>query len=99
MKKLIAVSLLFAAGAMAETMTGVISDSKCGAMHADKLNAACVKSCIKRGAAAVFVSDGKVYKISEDSKDKVTPHLGEKVKVDGNVDGDTITITSIESGS
>jgi uncharacterized hydantoinase/oxoprolinase family protein len=101
MKKFFAVSALFAISAMAETMTGVISDEHCGAKHADASGAACIKSCVKQGAAVVFVSDGKVYKIADSSKDKVANHLGEKVKVDGNFEGDTVTIDSItaESGS
>ncbi len=101
MKKILAVSLLFGASAMAATMTGVISDSMCGAKHAEKLNAACVKKCVEGGAAAVFVSDGKVYKIADASKDKVSDHLGQKVKVHGSVEGDTVTIESVsaEAGS
>jgi hypothetical protein len=99
MKKMLAVSAIFAFGAMAESMTGYISDAHCGAKHAEDGNAACVKACVKRGAAAVFVSDGKVYKVADSSKDKVADHLGQKVKVDGKVEGDTITIESVEAGS
>ena len=55
MKKLLAVSALFAIGAMAETMNGYISDAHCGAKHsAEAPNEACVKSCAKRGTPAVF---------------------------------------------
>ena len=102
MRKFLASSLFFAVSAMAGSMTGYISDAKCAAAHnADKPNEACVKRCVGRGEAAVFVSDGKVYKIADASKSKVTDHLGHKVKVDGNVEGDTITIETIsmESGS
>src|SRR5579884_1045735 len=99
MKKVMAVSALFALGAMAESLTGVISDAKCGAAHEAKLNAACVKSCVKRGEAPVLVSGDKVYKISDDSKSKVMSHLGEKVTVDGTVNGDTVTIENIQTAS
>lgn len=100
MKKFLTVSLLFAVSAMAESMTGYISDSHCGAAHtADKPNEACVKKCIKGGSDAVFVKDGKVYKIADTSKDKVMPLIGQKVKVDGNIQGDTLTVESIEAGS
>lgn len=87
---------------MAASMTGYISDAHCGAKHsAEKPNAACAKKCVEGGADAVFVSQGKVYKIAADSKDKVASHVGEKVKVDGDVSGDTVTVESIsaESGS
>lgn len=102
MRKLFAASLFLGVSAMAASMTGYISDSKCASAHnADKPNEACVKRCVKGGQEAVFVSDGKVYKIAEDSKSKVADHLGHKVKVDGNVEGDTVTIETIsmESGS
>src|SRR5260370_16010695 len=89
----------FAAGAMAESWTGTISDDKCGAKHegAEAKDAACVQSCIKRGGAPVLVSGGKVYKISADSKDKVMSNLGQKVTVTGKMDGDTVTVESVEA--
>ncbi len=99
MKKILVTALLFGVTAMAETMTGVISDSMCGAKHAEKLNAACVKKCVGGGASAVFVSDGKVYKIADSSKDKVADHLGEKVNVNGSLKGDTVTIETISTAS
>ena len=101
MKKYLAATMLFTMSAFAAEMTGVISDSKCGAAHEKKLNEACVKKCVGAGLAPVFVSDGKVYKIHDASRTKVMDHLGQKVKVSGSVEGDTITIESIsmESGS
>ena len=100
MKKLLMVTSLatfFAAGAMAESWTGTISDEKCAAKHeaASASDAACVQSCIKRGGAPVFVSGGKVYKISADSKDKVMSNLGQKVTVTGKIDGDTVTVETV----
>ena len=101
MRKLMAASLsaafVLAGSLAAETMTGVISDAKCGAAHAEHANAACVKACVKSGKAPVLVSDGKVYQIDDASKEKVMDHLGQKVKVDGSVSGDTVTIESIQA--
>jgi hypothetical protein len=102
MKKLsLVVSLgsLFAAAAFAETWSGTVSDSMCGAKHegASASDAACVKKCIKGGASAVLVSDGKVYQIAMDSQSQVTPLLGKKVTVMGKLDGDTIDITSAQA--
>ena len=96
-----AIGSLMAAGAMAESLSGTISDAKCGAKHADasESDAKCVQSCIRRGSAPVFVSGGKVYNISADSKDKVMEKLGQKVTVNGKLDGDTITIESVAAGS
>lgn len=95
----LSIGSLLAAGALAESMSGTISDANCGAKHAAAAanDTACVKSCIKRGAAPVFVSDGKVYQIAADSREKVTPLLGQKVTVNGKVEGDTVTIESAEA--
>lgn len=102
MKKfLMAVTIgsLFAACALAETMTGTISDAVCGAKHAAAAagDTACVKSCIKRGAAPVLVSDGKVYQIAAASRDKVVALAGQKVTVNGKIEGDTVTIETAEA--
>ena len=40
---------------------------------------------------------GKVYKISDGSREKVAALVGEKVTVNGKVDGDTVTIESAEA--
>jgi hypothetical protein len=100
-KILMAVSIgsLLVASAFAESMSGTISDANCGAKHAAATagDAGCVKSCIKRGTAPVLVSGGKVYKISADSQDKVKELAGQKVTVNGKVEGDTVTIESAEA--
>ena len=98
MKKLsilIAFIALFAMSAMAGDWTGAISEAGCGLKHADGGASAekCVASCVKRGAAPVFVSDGKVIKIA--NADKVMDFLGKKVKVTGKLDGDTVTVEKI----
>jgi hypothetical protein len=96
LKKLLFVSSLFAFSAFAGEWTGTISDAKCAAAHVDasEKSMACVNSCVKKGIAPVFVSDGKVYKIADASK--INDHLGHKVTVTGKVDGDTINIDSVK---
>lgn len=101
MKKLLfssALALSFCAmGAFAETMTGYISDSHCGAKHdsvSDK-NTSCIKACLKGGAEPVLVSEGKVYKLDSGSTDKAKEYAGQMVKVDGTLNGDTVTVNSI----
>ncbi len=82
--------------AFGASMTGFIGDSKCAA--AGKANsedhAGCAAKCIKGGAAPVLVVGDKVYKIS--NPDKVADMAGKKVSVDGKVDGDTVTINSVQ---
>jgi hypothetical protein len=101
MKKLsllISLGAIFAAAGLAETMSGTVGDSMCGAKHAgaSTSDAACVAKCVKGGASPVIISDGKVYQITADSQAKVMPLLGRKVTVNGKLDGDTIDIASIE---
>ena len=88
---------LAALTAMAGEWTGYISDSKCGAAHTDgsQKSAKCVQSCVKGGQEPVFVTaDKKVLKIA--NADKVKDHLGHKVKVTGDLAGDTLTIDKVE---
>ena len=88
----------FTATAAAEEWKGTISESKCGAAHADasEKSQACVRKCVESGSAAVFVVDGKVLKIDAASMDKVKPHVGHKVTVTGKLSGDTVTVDSIK---
>jgi hypothetical protein len=77
--------------------TGYIADSNCAAQKGESADhAACAKSCIARGAAAVFVTGGKVYKL--DNQDEAKKLAGEKVVLKGEVseDGSSIKVASIE---
>jgi hypothetical protein len=96
MKKLGLFFAFTAIAAFGAEWTGHISDSKCGAKHADGSagSIACVKACIKGGGSAVFVVGDKVLKLA--NADKVSEDLyGAKVKITGNLEGDTVTIDSI----
>jgi hypothetical protein len=99
-KKLLLVTCvsLFAITLTAGEWTGYISESGCGAKHNDGSAASikCVQSCVKRGAAPVFVTeDGKVVKIEDSSKSKVMEVLGQKVKVTGELNDDTLKIDTV----
>ena len=98
MKKVLAVFAFCAMSAMAAEMTGYIVDANCANKKEDhgaaEDHAACSARCIKGGAAAVLVSEGKVYKIS--NQDKVVAHAGQKVTISGTVDGDTISVDSVK---
>ena len=92
----VAALVVFGCMAWAETITGTVSDSKCGMKHAkaSDASAACVTKCAGAGAKLVVVSDGKVY--STDDQDKLKGHEGHEVKVTGKVTGDSIAIDSVE---
>lgn len=96
MRKLGLLFAFTAIGAFGAEWTGYISDSKCGAKHSDGSSAsvACVKGCIKGGAAAVFVVGDKVLKLANAAK--VGEDLyGAKVKITGSLEGDTVTINTV----
>ncbi len=98
MKKLGLFLTLAAATAFAGEWTGHISETKCGAKHntGSAGDVSCVKGCIKGGAKPVLVVDGKVVAIA--NTDKVPEALyGLKVKVSGDLQGDALTIASIEA--
>ena len=81
--------------AQAETLTGTVSDSHCGAKHATASTQAqhCVEHCVAGGASYVLVSDGKVYQL--DAQDKFKGLGGKSVTVTGTVKDDSITVTSV----
>ena len=93
---LLVLSLLGFTAAAAE-MTGYVSDAKCAKdvpKAESDAHAGCAAACAKKGAALVFVSDGKVYKI--DDQAKVQDHAGHKVTIMGKVDGDTLKVDSVK---
>jgi len=93
----LAVSLCSVA-ALADEMTGYVSESHCGAAHSSPgaKNTACVKKCLEGGSDPVLVSNGKVMKFDADSKEKAKAYAGKNVKIDGTMDGDLVKITSID---
>lgn len=102
MKKLVFASFLAVSlgsfGAFADDITGYISDAHCGATHnaPSAANTSCLNKCIKGGSDAVLVKDGKVLQFDADSKAKAKAYAGENVKIDGTMNGDVVTINSID---
>lgn len=97
MRKLVFAFALVSAAAWADTWSGTISDSNCGAKHADASakSMGCVKKCVGGGASPVFISDGKVIKIA--NPDSVKDVLGHKVTIEGKLDGDTVTVDKVSA--
>jgi hypothetical protein len=87
-----------------KTWTGKISDSMCGASHksmaehgATKMtDRDCTLACIKKGGKYVFVSQGKVYEIPNQTFDDLEKHAGHTVKLSGEMTGNTIQVSKIE---
>ena len=93
----LAISVSFAFRPEEVHLKGVIEDSTCAAsntqMSPHDSRVACVKKCLKSGASAVLVVDGKIYKIA--NQKAVLKYAGENVSVDGTLTGDTIQVTKI----
>jgi hypothetical protein len=102
MKKFLLASVaaagLASVSAFGEQVTGYISDSHCGKAHnkVSDANTACIKKCLGAGSDPVLVSDGKVMKFDAGSKEKALAHMGEEVKIDGTLQGDVITVSSVD---
>lgn len=86
----------YLAWAVDKTLTGTVSDSHCGTKHAaaNSEAIACVEKCVSGGAKYTLISDGKEYKV--EPQEKLKGMGGQSVKVSGKVQGDTISVTSVE---
>lgn len=101
------IMLLAAPGAFAAstTLTGKISDSGCGASHAKMkaqhpgTDAECTVACVKGGGKYVFVSGGKVYTIANQDNQDLALNAGKTVKITGDVEGTTITVSKIAAST
>lgn len=91
--------------AASQTWTGTISDSMCGAKHMDAEHGmkvsdkACTDMCVKKGAKYVFVSDGKVLAIANQHFKGLARQAGAAVKLTGELEGDTVTISKLEKAA
>jgi hypothetical protein len=74
------------------TLTGIVSDSMCGAKHMakDKSAADCTRECVKSGSDYALVVKDKVYTLHGD-KAQIDKLAGERATVKGKVNGNTVT--------
>jgi len=86
-----------------QTLKGKISDSNCNAKHPagehegkKMTDTDCTNVCTKKGAKFVFVSDGKVYQLANQSSKQIAAHAGHEVELTGSLKGDTITATELK---
>jgi hypothetical protein len=90
---------IFLALALAETFTGTITDTMCGAKHTmmkDQPDDKCIRMCVK-GSSDYALNDGQtILKLSDQSKS--AKFAAQKVKITGTLDpkNKTIKMTSIE---
>jgi hypothetical protein len=99
--KLTAVLMLAFAGAFAtaaqqQSLTGVLTDSMCGAAHMakDKTPAECTQICIKDGMKYALATEKKVYTL-EGHEAELAKLAGQKVTVKGTLKGDTLSVQEV----
>ena len=82
--------------AASQPIDGVVSDSMCGKKHMmpGKTDAQCVQECIKSGSSYALVAGSKVYTLAAKPQ-TIAPFAGKQVHIEGDVKGNTITVTSI----
>jgi hypothetical protein len=97
----VGVSTLLAAG-KTQAFTGEVSDSMCGAKHMmEGSTAECTRACVRKGSKYALVVADKVYTLDAPDKatqDQLDKLAGQKAKVMGKADGDTITVSSVVAG-
>jgi hypothetical protein len=89
-----------------QTWKGKISDSMCKETHPagehegkKMTDADCVGVCLKKGAKYVFVSEGKVYQLANQSSKQIASHAGQSVELTGVLKGETITANHMKAAS
>lgn len=85
--------------AAAKTIDGIVSDTMCGKKHMmpGKTDAQCIQECIKSGSSYALVAGDKVYMLAGKPQ-TFAPFAGKRVKIEGDLNDNTITVTSIHEG-
>jgi hypothetical protein len=87
---------LAVSAADSKSLTGVVSDTMCGAKHAMSGDAAaCTRKCVAAGSSYALVVGDNVYTL-EGAKDQLDKYAGEKVTVTGDVQGNTVKVASVK---
>ena len=86
----------FAAVAQQQSLTGVLTDSMCGATHMakDKTPAECTQMCVKDGMKYALAAEKKVYTL-EGHEAELSKLAGQKVTVKGTLKGDTLSVQEV----
>ena len=90
------VSMMALASPKSSSMTGWVSDDKCGAKGANAAAEACTKKCLDGGAKMVFVDDKDQKVLAIANPDSLKGHEGHHVTVSGSVDNGTLHVDSVK---
>ncbi len=85
-----------AAVAQQQSLTGVVTDSMCGATHMakDKTPAQCTQMCAKDGMKYALAAEKKVYTL-EGHEAELAKLAGQRVAVKGTMKGDTLSVQEV----
>ena len=80
------------------TMTGVVTDSMCGATHKMPDAAKCTAACVKGGSKYALLVGGQVITLEGGSAADLQKLAGQKASVTGTMSGkDAMTVTKVEA--
>ncbi len=99
---LASLTVVFASGPAAtvdkQTLTGMVSDSMCGAQHMEPDSAKCTRACAAHGAKYILVVGEKLYSLNTTDKgllNTLDQQAGSKVTVTGTVNGVGVDVNSV----
>jgi len=78
---------------------GKVTDSRCGARHVKNSRlspAECARQCVRQGASYVLVDGNRRYKLVG-SEDALAKFAGQRIRVSGARQGETIQVSSAMS--
>jgi hypothetical protein len=86
-----------------QVFVGFLTDTECGPNHAPMRakgdmganDKECTLKCVEKGATFGFVDAERKHFFQLDDQQKARPFAGEKVRVTGRIEGDSILVTSI----
>ena len=93
---MLSLSGAFAVFAQQQSLTGVVTDSMCGATHMAKVktSAECTRVCVKDRMKYALSVEKKVY-ILEGHEAELAKLAGQKVTVKGTLKGDTLSVQEV----
>lgn len=89
-----------AVSAKSTTLTGQVGDAMCGTKHMmEGSESSCTRECVKKGSDYALIVKDKVYtlKAKDAAKVELDKLAGKTAKVVGDLEGETIQVTSVTS--
>jgi hypothetical protein len=89
-----------AVSAKTTTVTGTVGDAMCGTKHMMASDeAGCTRECVKKGSDYALIVKDKVYtlKAADAAKAALDKLVGKTATVVGDLNGETIQVTSVQA--